>query len=206
MGNTSSRSGSKTKILDAAMYVIRAKGYADTSVDDLCAAAGVTKGCFFHYFKSKEELAVEAAGHFSAMAEGLFSAAPFTELADPVDRLLAYVDFRIAILKGELPEFTCLLGTMVQETDSSHPAIRDACAQYMGEHIDMLVRDIDLARESRRLDVDWTSSSLGFHIQAVIQGSFIFAKAEGGTSHAIDCLKHLRRYLETLFNHPHTRT
>ena len=90
----------KTRLLDAALLVIRTKGYAGTSVDDLCHAAGVTKGAFFHHFKSKEDMAVAAAAHFGAMAEGLFSQAGYRTLADPLERLLAYVDFRKSILAG----------------------------------------------------------------------------------------------------------
>ena len=52
----------RRKLLDSALRLIRAQGYSATSVDDLCAAAGVTKGAFFHHFKSKEELGVAAAG------------------------------------------------------------------------------------------------------------------------------------------------
>src|SRR5262245_16381612 len=44
---------SRTRLLDAAMQVIRARGYSGTTVDDICAAAGLTKGAFFHHFKSK---------------------------------------------------------------------------------------------------------------------------------------------------------
>ena len=79
---------SKAKLLDAALRVIRTKGYIATTVDDLRHAAGVTKGSFFHHFDSKEQLAVAAAGHFGAMAHGLFSTAPYTQLPDPRDRLL----------------------------------------------------------------------------------------------------------------------
>ena len=50
------------KLLDAALTVIRTKGYTATTVDDICVAAGVTKGSFFHYFKSKEDLALASAG------------------------------------------------------------------------------------------------------------------------------------------------
>ena len=55
---------SKTKLLNAALRVIRAKGYAATTVDDICHAAGVTKGSFFHHIKSKDALAVSAAAYW----------------------------------------------------------------------------------------------------------------------------------------------
>src|SRR5262245_7066065 len=106
---------SKAKFLDAALRIIRGKGYAATTIDDICEAAGLTKGSFFHHFKSKEDLALATAAEFGAMAERVFAAAPYQRLVDPLDRLLGYVDFRTAILQGEVPSFTCLLGTMVQE-------------------------------------------------------------------------------------------
>ena len=62
---------SKTK-LDAALRVIRAKGYGATRIDDVCEAAGLTKGSFFHHFNSKEELALEAAEYSSLLAEKVF--------------------------------------------------------------------------------------------------------------------------------------
>lgn len=46
--------------LDLEVDVIRAQGLHATTVDDLCAAAGVTKGAFFHHFATKEALAVAA--------------------------------------------------------------------------------------------------------------------------------------------------
>ena len=139
----------KEKLLDAALLVIRSKGYSAATVDDLCHAAGVTKGAFFHHFESKQQLAVAAAGHFASMADRLFSSAPYQQLPDPVDRLLAYVDFRKAILQGELPEFTCLLGTMVQEAYETHPSIREACDTHISEHAGTLAADISLAIEQR---------------------------------------------------------
>src|SRR6185437_5568486 len=118
---------SRQKLLDAALHVIRSKGYAATTVDDICAAAGVTKGSFFHHFKSKDDLALAAVAHWRAMTEGFFATAPYHQHADPLDRLLGYVDFRAAILTGEIPDYTCLLGTLVQETYGTHPHIRQAC-------------------------------------------------------------------------------
>jgi len=196
---------SKTRILDASLHVIRAQGYAATTIDDVCKAAGLTKGSFFHHFKSKEELALAAAGHFATMAEGLFRSAPYQALADPLDRVLGYIDFRAAILKGELPEYTCLLGTMVQETYESHPAIRAACDRHISEHAAGVARDIALAKKKYAPKAKWTPESLAFFTQAVLQGAFILAKAKQGPEAAVECVGHLRRYFETQFGQPHRK-
>ena len=50
----------RERLLQAAFTLLRTRGFTATSVDDLCAAAGVTKGAFFHHFPSKEALGVAA--------------------------------------------------------------------------------------------------------------------------------------------------
>jgi TetR/AcrR family transcriptional repressor of nem operon len=201
------QSNAKTKLLDAAVLVIRAKGYSATTVDDLCRAAEVTKGGFFHHFESKEQLAVSAAVHFASRAEDMFATAPYRRLPDPLDRLLGYVDFRKAILQGELPEYTCMLGTMVQETYETHPAIREACNRCIQEHVQVLESDISEAMRIHGIGgrSTWTARSLALYTQAVIQGAFILAKAEHGAAVAASSFDHLRLYLVMLFIQPGAR-
>ena len=194
------KSESRSRILNASLSVIRTKGYSATRVEDICDAAGLTKGGFFHHFKSKEEMAIAAAEHYAAMAEDIFRAAPYRHLNDPLDRLLGYVEFRKSILQGELPGYTCLLGTMVQETYETHPLIREVCDRCLSEHANTLVGDIQAAVRKYGLHPQWTAESLAYHMQAVIQGAFVLAKAQHGTEVAVSCLGHLRRYLACLFH------
>ena len=198
------RHESKTRLLDAALHVIRTKGYSATRVEDICQEAGLTKGSFFHHFATKEELALAAAEHFSAIAESIFSVAPYRNLSDPLERLLGYVDFRKAILRGELPDYTCLLGTMVQETYETHPLIRKTCDRCISAHTATLVADIEAAvhKYGIQSELDWTVESLAYYTQAVIQGAFVLAKAQHSSEVAAACLDHLRRYLELLFAQP----
>jgi TetR/AcrR family transcriptional repressor of nem operon len=190
---------SKRKLLDAALHVIRAKGYTATRVEDICEQAGLTKGSFFHHFKSKEELALAAVEYWNLTTGQRFRGAAYHAPADPVDRLLAYVDFRRALLKGELPEFTCLVGTMVQEVYETHPQLREACEGSIWGHASTLEPDIAEAMRMNGMKGEWTARSLALHAQAVIQGSFILAKAHGGPEVAAESIDHLRRYLELLF-------
>jgi TetR/AcrR family transcriptional repressor of nem operon len=189
----------KTRLLNAALHIVRQKGYAATTVDDICREAGVTKGSFFHHFKSKDDLALAAIEYWEQMTGALFAQAPYHQAADPVDRLLGYIDFRAQILGGDLADYTCLLGTLVQETYDTHPHLRSACLRALSSHIDTLTRDAVEARERYTPDAPWTPESLGTFIQAVLQGSFIFAKAHHGAEVAHGSIDHLRRYIEFLF-------
>jgi TetR/AcrR family transcriptional regulator, transcriptional repressor for nem operon len=191
---------SKTKFLIATLGVIREKGYTATRIEDICEAAGLTKGSFFHHFASKEELALAAAEYWGEVTSDVFDSAPYQSLTDPVDRLLGYVDFRKAILQGKLPEFTCLVGTMVQEVYETHPAIREACEKSISDHAAKL--EPTIAEAMSKYDVgesQWSARSLALYTQAVIQGAFVLAKAKGGPEVAADSLDHLRRYLTMLF-------
>ncbi len=199
MSKSAIKPDARTKLLNAALSVIRTKGYSATTVDELCAAAGVTKGAFFHHFKSKDELGVAAANHWSETTKVLFAGAPYHGFAAPLERILGYLEFRKALLNGGLPDFTCLVGTMVQETYETVPAIRDACASSITSHAATLEADIEAAMRERDLTPDWTAKSLALHTQAVIQGAFILAKATGGAEIAADSIDHLSRYIRLLF-------
>jgi TetR/AcrR family transcriptional regulator, transcriptional repressor for nem operon len=189
----------RQKLLEAALALIREKGYASTTVDDLCAKARVAKGSFFHHFKDKEALAVAAADYWSEATGAFFAAAPYHRHKDPLDRVLGYIDFRKSILKGEIAEFTCLVGTMVQEVYESHPAIRGACDASISGHAAKVEADIAEAMKLYRVRATWTANSLALHTQAVLQGAFILAKAKGGAEIAAASIDHLRRYVALLF-------
>jgi TetR/AcrR family transcriptional regulator, transcriptional repressor for nem operon len=188
----------KAKLLDAALSVIRAKGFSGTTVDELCADAGVTKGAFFHHFRSKDELGVAAVDHWSSTTGELFAGAAYHDHADPLDRIMGYLAFRKSLLQGDMAEFTCLAGTMVQEIYETTPAIAEACDRSISGHAATLEADIEKAMRARAMSPDWTAKSLALHTQAVLQGAFILAKAKGGPDVAIESVDHLIRYVKLL--------
>jgi TetR/AcrR family transcriptional repressor of nem operon len=194
---------SRQRILDAALGVFRTKGYTATTVDDLCAAAGVTKGSFFHHFDSKEAAALAAIAHWNDTTGALFAAAPYQRVEDPRERLLAYLDFRADLVRGSIPEFTCLLGTLVQETFASHPALQAACGAGIEAHARTLVPTIEAAKAKYAPGADWSAESLARHTQAVLQGGFVLAKAMNDRQPALDAIAHLKRYVQALLPSTH---
>jgi len=185
---------SRNRLLDAAIDVIRLKGYCATRVDDIAEMAGVTKGSFFHHFPTKEACARAAAARWSEQAEAVFLASGHRDKATAAARVLAYVDFRISILEGPVASYSCYAGTVLQEVHNSHPALAADCASSIFEHASTLEADLAIALGPDAQE----ASSLAIHIQAAIQGALLIAKAEGGSRGARASLGHLRRYLETL--------
>jgi TetR/AcrR family transcriptional repressor of nem operon len=191
----------RDRLLEAGIKLVRAQGYSATSVDELCREAGVTKGGFFHHFASKEALAVALAEYWSSSTGAFFAAAPFHHQADPVARVLGYIDLRIALLAGPAESFSCVAGTMVQEQFRSSDAIRAACEASISGNAAALEADL-AAAIAQTGATGVTAAGLSRHVQAVIQGAFILAKAKGGDDQADTArehLQHLRRYFELLF-------
>ena len=183
---------SREKLLSAAIDVVRAKGYAAMRVDDLVMAAGVTKGSFFHHFATKEACVREAIRHWSTQVEEVFAACGHRDAHSPAARVLAYVDFRIALLDGVVANYTCYAGTLLQEVHETHPDLASDCAASIFHHALTLESDLAAALGDARDE----ARELAVHIQAVIQGALLIAKAEGGSQSARASLGHLRRYLE----------
>lgn len=196
------RGDARTRLLEAARDVIRRKGFSATTVDDICKAAGVTKGAYFHHFQSKEALGAAAADFWAETTTAFFEAAPYHAYEDPLERIFAYVDFRRAIIAGDLAEWTCLVGTMAQEVYATYPSIRDACAGSIFGHAATLEPDIAAAMSARGIEGPWSAASLANHTQAVLQGAFVLAKAKGDPAVALESVDHLKRYIALLFGRP----
>lgn len=87
----------RAEVAAAAVDLFLAKGFDETTVDEICAAAGLSRRSFFRYFRGKEDVVVS---EFSALAEKgcrAFVARPadedvWTALRRSMDPFIAWVD------------------------------------------------------------------------------------------------------------------
>ena len=194
------RGSARLALLNASLTLVRKQGWAATSVDQLCAAASVTKGAFFHHFASKNELGVAAAQHWSDVTGSLFAKADYHRYTDPLDRIFGYIDFRAAIAEGPLESFTCFAGTTVQEIFASSDAMRAACGEAIFGHAECLAEDFRAALKSHPARMPVTAESLANYTQTVLQGGFVLSKAHGDRVPLLEALAHLKSYLTLLFH------
>ena len=193
------RGGARVALLNAAHKLVRQKGWAATSVDELCEEAGVTKGAMFHHFASKDELGVAAAQHWTEITAPLFANASYHKRRDPLQRLYGYLDFRASLTEGPLESFTCFAGTTVQEVFATSEPIRAACGATITDHAATITGYFAEAIAQRRPRPAVSAESLALYTQTVLQGGFVVSKAMGDRAPLLDAIAHLKSYLKLLF-------
>jgi TetR/AcrR family transcriptional repressor of nem operon len=198
-GDTRARGSARGALLDAAHKLVRRKGWHATTVDDLCAEAGVTKGAFFHHFATKEDLGLAAAQHWTAVTAPLFANAPYQRLRDPLQRIFGYLDFRATLAEGPLEAFTCFAGTAVQEVFATSEPMRVALGATITGHAAQLARDFAAAIERHPPRIKVSAEGLALYTQTVLQGGFVLAKSTGDQAALLDAIAHLKNYLRLLF-------
>src|SRR3990167_5810023 len=138
---------SKTRLLDAAQKLIMKKGFSSTSVDEICRAAKLTKGTFFHYFKSKEDLGKTVLERFccesrDAMQKHCCSLDSPGRKIDPLQKVYNHLDCAIEMAKTPANGKGCLLGMLAQEMSDTSPSIRELCARGFDEWVKMFKNDL----------------------------------------------------------------
>ena len=194
----------KRKLVDAGVSLMRKQGYNATTVDDICSAAGVTKGGFFHYFKSKEDIAKAAVVRFREGKRQDFDNAHFRKLADPLDRVFGRLDFakESAGGAGRLTK-GCLIGMFAQELSFTNPELRNACQDSFARTAKDFENDLAEAKLLHAPKTDFDPKNVAMLYVTIIQGSLMLAKASEANAVLHENIEQFRRYLQTLFGQAH---
>jgi TetR/AcrR family transcriptional repressor of nem operon len=194
-------SPTKQRILDSAQNLMMAKGYAGTSVDEVCSKAKVTKGNFFYYFKSKEQLGKELMERFAAGKQDEFCCASGVGGKDPLKRIYACIDLMAEM--AERPDFQgCLIGTLSQEGEAIGPKLRSICCRSFEEGTEFFRREFEEAKQKHAPKAAIDAKKLADFFLSTVQGSFVLMKAKGGDRTVVPAnLKLMKAFLQSIFGH-----
>jgi TetR/AcrR family transcriptional repressor of nem operon len=85
-------SDAKEQLIGAAQEMIHANSYEAVSVDELCAAAGVGKSSFYHFFSSKQDLVLAVLENRWQQFEELVLKPSFSENLPPQEQIMRFFD------------------------------------------------------------------------------------------------------------------
>ena len=190
-------SPTRTRLLDAAQELMLTKGFAATTVDEICAAAKLTKGSFFHYFTSKDDLGQVLLQRFCADGQQLHRTFCGGE-TDPLKRVYAYIDAAAKMSAGPKNK-GCLLGMFSQELCDLNPQIRATCEQGFGDWARAFGEEMARAKAKYAPRKTFDPQELADHLIAVMEGGMILGKARKDMRMVARSLRHYKAYVKQLF-------
>lgn len=186
----------RERLLDAMRLLALRKGLPGATVDEVCAAAGVTKGSFYHFFASKDELAAAALQAYFDEVMAALAEEDGGRQAGPWPRLLAWLDQVAAVFSGPLLAHGCLIAGIALDMAEVSPAYQ----QDVSAKFDVLraaaLPLFEAAGPELRPGV--TPGELASQLIAVIEGAVVLAKAHQSPLLAETTLTGFRRLVELL--------
>ncbi|MBI4972616.1 MAG: TetR/AcrR family transcriptional regulator [Candidatus Omnitrophica bacterium] len=189
----------KEQLLQKATELMLAKGFTAVTVDEICKKTGITKGGFFHYFKSKEDLGKSALEYYWQLQMQMIQNMPFKAIKDPLKKLHAFLDSFEALANNPHVSKSCLIGNFSQELAATNPGIQALCKEKFSLFAGMLKQILDKAKQMYAPRSRLDTKSLAEHFVALFQGSLILAKAKNNTQVIEEGIRHFRRYVISLF-------
>jgi TetR/AcrR family transcriptional repressor of nem operon len=182
----------REKLLDAARDQILSRGFPATRVDEICRRAGVSKGSFYHCFRTKDEIGLAVLdGYYDRLVRRL-SSGTYIHIEDPAERACGFLDHVVAV-SPELWKNGCLLGVFAMDLAEVDPGIR----ARVGEMFDGMARG--LVRLFRPMvesgEGGESAERAAEHFLAVLQGSILVARAHGDPDRIVKGVRSFRRYL-----------
>jgi TetR/AcrR family transcriptional regulator, transcriptional repressor for nem operon len=197
------RNGQATRerILHVAERLMTDQGYSATSVDQVIAEAGSSKGAFFHHFSSKTDLAVQIVERYVAadlahLDAGLGATA---HIADPRARVVAFLRFYEDGADELMAEQTgCLYATVLAEREFTGGEINDQVAKATRAWREAFADLLRPALADRRPPLDIDVDALADHLYTTFEGGFILCRTFSDRTAMRAQLKIYRQLVEAL--------
>jgi len=154
------------------------KGYNHTGIQEVLQEAGVPKGSFYYYFKSKEDFGLSVIGASNQVYLEQLEQFLSDETRSPLNRLRHYFDRGIEKFIRNQFRCGCLVGILSQEMASQNEAFRRCLDDILNDWRNRFARCLQEAQAIGELSADWDSWQLA---------SFMLDSWEGALQRARVC-------------------
>jgi TetR/AcrR family transcriptional regulator, transcriptional repressor for nem operon len=173
-------SDARKRLIEAAKDVIYANSYEAVSVDELCAAAGVTKSSFYHFFSSKQDLVLAAMECQWQRFEETVLRPIFSVHLPPQERILRFFDLMLE--RQQAQKLTCghirgcPLGNLTLEMSTQNELIRMRIERFFGEWLRYFEQILCEAKEQGIVPATLDTAVTAQALLAYFEGVMLLAK------------------------------
>ncbi len=190
----------RERLIDAAMALFWEKGYANTSMSDLLAAAKANSGSFYHFFPSKEDLLLAVLDRYVPLLHPAMLGPAWEGIDDPIERIFALLGrYRMLILQTDCT-YGCPIGRLALEIGPEQQEVHRRLAKNF-DGWTAAVRGC-LEQAADRLPADIDRERLSGFVLAVMEGGVMLSRSHRDVKPFDEAVAELRAYFNRLLKTP----
>jgi TetR/AcrR family transcriptional regulator, transcriptional repressor for nem operon len=183
---TSKSERTKAFILEKTASIFNKKGFAGTSLTDLTAATGLTKGALYGNFESKEAMAAAAFDYNTDLVRNTLHAKLY-EGQDSISKLLTIPAFCREHFKELALRGGCAILNTAVEADDNQPLLKKKVNHTITRWKKNIELTIQQGIEEKEIKSKADPSYYASVIIALFEGGILLSKSTGDESHLHHC-------------------
>lgn len=174
-------SDARQRLIAAARDVIHAQSYEAASVDELCAAAGVSKSSFYHFFSSKQDLVLVALESQWQRLQEAFLKPAFADNLPPQEQILRFFELMLIGQQAQKQKsghmYGCPLGNLTLEMSTLDEVLRERTAYYFQQWLNYFEQVLCKAKEQGIIPPTLDTALTAQALLAYLEGVLLLAKS-----------------------------
>ncbi|MCG8498820.1 MAG: TetR/AcrR family transcriptional regulator [Firmicutes bacterium] len=187
------KEGTKNMILEKASKLIHENGFNNTGIQEIIKNAGIPKGSFYYYFKSKEDFGLELIDFYASFILSRLEAHYRHDPLPYIKRLHNFFDEFLAVFESNDLKGGCPLGNLAQEMSDLNEYFRSRLTGVFEKVKDTIVKYLEQARKNGEISETIETEKTADFILNSWQGALLRAKMTKAT-------KPLQLFDEIIFN------
>ncbi|WP_025144676.1 TetR/AcrR family transcriptional regulator [Pedobacter jeongneungensis] len=184
-------------IVEKTAPIFNMKGYAGTSLNDITAATGLTKGSIYGNFANKDEVAL-AAFDYNLNNVSSRIEAEMNRLPSIKDKLLVYIDIYQKFIDGSVSEGGCPVLNTAIDADDTHPELRGRVLKAVLDWKNKIAKLVEAGIANKEINVNHNPEQIALTIIAMVEGGIMISKLTLKTEYWNLIMGSLKKYVDSL--------
>ena len=188
----------KLKILQTGFELIYRNGFQNTSINDVTTSAGITKGAFYYYFKTKDEMGLSIINQLITPTFMDTFRSYLQPDVDPTESIYKLINYLLMKNKGMDPQHGCPVSNLIQEMSPWHARFSGALAVLTQEWLKAIAHAIETGKSSGLIRAEVDPMQVALFVISGYWGIRNFGKSASTHNVYLPYLRELRSYLYLL--------
>jgi TetR/AcrR family transcriptional repressor of nem operon len=181
----------RDRIIETGAEIVHRKGFNHTGIQEILNAAGVPKGSFYNYFKSKDDFGLQIIDYFSAHFQQIAKKTLEDTRISPLSRIYAFLTAFMEHFESQNYAGGCPIGNLAQEMGDLSPVFRKKLSEAMDMMVDAYSRVLSAAQNDGKIMKSLNIKDTARFIIAGWHGAVIQMKL----TRSLDPLKNHRKFI-----------